>query len=556
LTGLRRELTGLPFVSIFGTQATPVRRQSNDALAKLEEKLVSVLKHDLALKRLRKLLSIAQDEQFFLLIWAIDAIQSGKESEIARAIMTYPKEAVTTDVRSRYFVHKWKMETLLNELLVTPKQTVKTKKTSRYLNCKSFDGAVGCLIALGKLENADDALALKRVNVLSELHRIGQRQFEWQRGFYSHAQLYRAIFIFGHQLSAAYFKKSYGLTIDQFIHFGFALYTVFDDAPGLMNGAEFENVGITNAIRDAGLRRLCASITEIRVEAARLRIPLSSHAHVSYRPSILRSVPCVAFGDHAERIRAPLPALILWRTTAGLYYDVIRAGAEVRNEIGACFEKYATNLLQAMLPSFTVSGSYKYQVRSNLVDTPDIFISKNDSVILAIECKAKKMTLGAKFAELPIDEESGYQEIIKGVFQLWRFFSHHRQGLIHGLNMEPTAIGIVLTLDPWLQMSLPLRRSVIAEANTLSDKSAHKITDADRRPVVFCAIDDLEDLLRIASGANFVLAMQAAVLDKYHGWTIANVHRDISDERLDQNYPFTKQLEEELPWLKLLRGQI
>ncbi len=78
---------------------------------------MSALKHDLALKRLRKLLSIAQDEQFFLLIWAIDAIQSENESEKTRAIMTYPQEAVKTDFRSRFFVHKWKMETLLNEIL-------------------------------------------------------------------------------------------------------------------------------------------------------------------------------------------------------------------------------------------------------------------------------------------------------------------------------------------------------------------------------------------------------------------------------------------------------
>ena len=263
---------------------------------------MSALKHDLALKRLRKLLSIAQDEQFFLLMWGIDAIQSGKESEKARAIFTYPQEAVTTDGQSRYFVHKWKMETLLNELLVTPKQLPRTKKKGRNLNCKTFEGAVGCLVALGKLENADDAVALKRVDVLNEVHRIGQRQLEWQRGFYSHAQLYRAIFLFGHDLSAAYFERSYGLTIQQFSHFGFVLYAVFDDAPELQSSAEFANLGIFNAVRDAGLRMLCASISEVRAQAARLRQPRSDYVHISYQPSILRGFPCVAFGDQTERI--------------------------------------------------------------------------------------------------------------------------------------------------------------------------------------------------------------------------------------------------------------
>ncbi len=144
--------------------------------------------------------------------------------------------------------------------------------------------------------------------------------------FYSHAQLYRAIFLFGHDLSAAYFERSYGLTIQQFSHFGFVLYAVLVDAPKLQSSAEFDNVGICNAIRDAGLRRLCASIGEICAEAARLRQRPSVHVHISYQPSILRSFPCVAFGDRAERICAPLPALILWRTTAGLYYASSKGG--------------------------------------------------------------------------------------------------------------------------------------------------------------------------------------------------------------------------------------
>ena len=50
---------------------------------------------------------------------------------------------------------------------------------------------------LASLENAEDGLTLERINVLREMHRLGQRQFEWQRGFMSYSRLYRAAFIYG-----------------------------------------------------------------------------------------------------------------------------------------------------------------------------------------------------------------------------------------------------------------------------------------------------------------------------------------------------------------------
>ena len=73
--------------------------------------------------------------------------------------------------------------------------------------------------------------------------------------------------------------------------------------------------------------------------------------------------------------------------------------------------------------------------------------------------------------------------------------------------------------------------------------------------MAFCSIDDLEGVLSVASESKFVGAVQAAVRDEYNGWTLTNVHRTISDERLDRPYPFAERLEEILPWWKLLRTQ-
>ena len=48
-----------------------------------------------------------------------------------------------------------------------------------------------------KLEDVELAVYLKKRDVFTELHRIAQRQFHWQQGYYNLPQLYRYSYIYG-----------------------------------------------------------------------------------------------------------------------------------------------------------------------------------------------------------------------------------------------------------------------------------------------------------------------------------------------------------------------
>jgi hypothetical protein len=89
---------------------------------------------------------------------------------------------------------------LLNEVLTTPKLKVVPGRSNRILNCGTFSATGAVVNALLGLENAEDGIVLKRVDVLREMHRLTQRQFDWQRGFVSHSQLYRSGFLYGGEL--------------------------------------------------------------------------------------------------------------------------------------------------------------------------------------------------------------------------------------------------------------------------------------------------------------------------------------------------------------------
>jgi hypothetical protein len=157
--------------------------------------------------KLTDLLARADDEAFFVMVWATFAIQSGRP-ERARPLLMFPPEAATRDLASKFAVHPWKLETMLNEVLTTPKLKLLSNHPNRRLDCRKFEAIARVTNALARLENAEDGLTLERINVLREIPRITQRQFEWQRGFFSYPQFYRAGFVYGGDVTRAFFAEA------------------------------------------------------------------------------------------------------------------------------------------------------------------------------------------------------------------------------------------------------------------------------------------------------------------------------------------------------------
>ncbi|WP_027555277.1 hypothetical protein [Bradyrhizobium sp. Cp5.3] len=253
--------------------------------------------------------------------------------------------------------------------------------------------------------------------------------------------------------------------------------------------------------------------------------------------------------------RAPLPALIIQRVTAGLYFDLVGGGSKIWREIGSRFESYCLELISEALPGAQPSGAFKYKFRRT-VDSPDIFLhDESGTAKLAVECKAKKMSIVAKFSDNPLDDaREAFSEIIKGVVQIWRFYSHCRRS--NGIkSIGPDAAGMVLTLDPWLQMSNHQDR-VMAEASALAGQIDADITDEDRRPILFCSIEDLESTLGIASETSFFQAVAAAASNpEFKGWSLLSVHQRVSVGERQNAYPFEAKIADVLPAWKLLNSE-
>lgn len=422
---------------------------------------MSRLKRDMRGKKLRNLLGRADDEAFLQMMWAVDALQS-ERVDAARNYIQFPASAATSDIGAQSAIHSWELETLVGQLLLVRKLKLGAGK-NRFLNCSEFGAAASAVNFLRGKEDAESGIYLKHHPVLNELHRIGQRMFPWQRGYFNVPQFYRSAFIYGQGRCAEYFQASAGLTVDEFSLIGFGMRVGLQSNPFLRNFS-MENVGIAPDTMNAALKLLATPINMARTKAAELVAQISNnHRHLptAYRPSLLRKFPMISFGVTNDRLRAPLPDLILLRVTTGLYYDLVGGGGEIRNEASDRFEVYCQKFLEAMLPNFEISRSHKYPFQGNSIDSPDLIVRRNGTIVLVLECKATKLSFGAQFANDPIGEAAaGYDELAKGIFQIWRYFSHVRRGVVQA-DILPDAHGMILTLDTWLLLSKELQDDLV-----------------------------------------------------------------------------------------------
>ncbi len=246
---------------------------------------------------------------------------------------------------------------------------------------------------------------------------------------------------------------------------------------------------------------------------------------------------------------SPIPETILLRVTAGLYYDIISGGQDIINDANARFEQYCADLIDALMERFEVRRAYRYGPKGAQFNSPDVLIKDQGKLVIVAECKATKLTYLAQFAENPFEAaKKQYAQLAKGIFQLWQLFSHVRRSLVEE-DLAADCHAVVVTLDPFMQISRDPQNKVFAEANALADEDGN-ITPEDRKFVVICPIYDLESILSRATENSLLASLKASSEEKYQkNWMLSNVHRDTGAAKefgKPKRYPF--DMENVLPW--------
>ena len=171
-------------------------------------------------------LSLADDEGFVAMIWALNALQTGRSQVALPFFEAVPEGAATEGILGPHAIYPWELETLGNELLSTPKDPVYRTFNSRNWN------AIGDVVnRLRELENAEYGARSGEFSIFDEMGRIGARQFDWQRGFFTLPEIYRSAFVYGQGVCAEYFSRTHGITVADMMLVGYALTVAFQEFP-------------------------------------------------------------------------------------------------------------------------------------------------------------------------------------------------------------------------------------------------------------------------------------------------------------------------------------
>jgi hypothetical protein len=500
------------------------------------------------LGQLRKMFARANDHAFLQMIWAVDALQDDR-ADVASAYLTSPKEAAQSTLTSPYAIHRWELETLLIQLFLTPKQEIGSGPKLA-LDCTNFESIRETTNRVRKLEDVESAVYLKVHDVLMEIHRIAQRQFHWQHGYYNLPQLYRYSYIYGQGKCGEYFEHTYGISITDLTFVGFALFAAHQRAPWLQQPLGLPELELSADLVKRAMPLLALSTENARARTVTFNAQMAEQnggpLPTAYLPNVLRQFPLISTDEDLTLFVAPIPEMLLMRVTSGLYYDLVPGGVTLLNEANDRFEQYCADYITKMMPRFAISRSYHYGPRDTRFDSPDVLIKDGGKLVVVGDCKATKLSYLAQFAENPFDTaKNQYNQIAKGVFQAWRYYSHVRRGLAPAEVADESYV-MIFTLDWFLYMSQQLKADVIGEAKALADKDGH-ITDEDRKPVIFCAIHELEGVLPLATEDTFLAALKATQDEKFKNWQFREVYRDNTPEKSPRkDYPF--KLDGVLPW--------
>lgn len=467
---------------------------------------MGALSRDHHLNQFNDLLSHTDPDDLCRAYCAAFALYSGDDTLAKAQFVSFPQEAISAPLGSDCRFHDWEPETIVNEAFALPKRGEGYIHLPRKLDFTHYENLLTLSSRLRKLENEE--YGVSGHDILREMHRIFQREFEWQRGWFNKALYYRTAKIYGHKELEGFVKFNTGFTVNEISLLGFLLNVGFRNSTVVNVDTTFASITVDRDLLEFGVPIFASSMDTSFEEARDMR---DRNIETAYRRSILRKKPIIVRKNNNRELICPIPDLILDRASKGLYYSIADGSGKSRAALGIAFEDYVEDLLEEVEEA-RVTKEFRYKTSKGEHRTPDFFLEQDGKCEIIIECKATRLTYDATYA-VNSEQARGISEIAKGIFQIWKHVSAVRRGKI-AQKLSDNAAGAIVTLDSWLMGSKWGVERTLREARRLSHESSEPIDRRDMIPIAFIQIDDLESAIFGPERSNLVENLRMASTDR------------------------------------------
>ena len=339
--------------------------------------------------------------------------------------------------RVNHLIHEWELETLAAEVILHAESGTRSMR--------DWSTLAGIVQKLRDLENelygeSDEA------DIFIEMARIMHRQISWQQFQPSSKLLYRYHRIFADPNVDAICRKVVGLPVDGLYCQAIWAFMEFGKVPALKLD------GNPTCEAQHFLKFAARSLPELRTAIGSTH--RLDHAY-AYQVGPLRQFPLVIVQANSQQYcLCPLPTLLFWRLTSGLYFDLSKGDRDFGNALGNSFENHVGEIIAAVLTStsLTYVKQAKYGTRQRPKATCDWLLIEGETAAAFIECKTKRIRVPAKTAMrdlTPLQDDIGV--LADGIVQVYERYLEYERGAFPNLPFVPgrKSYPVVVTLEEW-----------------------------------------------------------------------------------------------------------
>ena len=463
-------------------------------------------------KKLRNQIAELDFEGSFAAAWAFSQYTQVKNFRFPDDVEKHASFSSTGYVQP----FPWQLETIMREVVLHAADASRRDKSLKRWNTMS-----SIINSLRRLEDVIHEPILGPDNVLLELLRISHQQFPWQRNPTTR-MVGRYYWIFKDAKIDEICRKLTGLSIDKIYAMGLGLW-------GLLTSKAFfplpmqvdASIAITREEFESFFALCSTEVYEFRqIIKAGQRLDDT----YAYDNRFLRASPLIRFRKAGRDFMAcPLPTLLYWRFTSGLYYD-LTAEPDFFNALGASFQGYVGEVFRRALEgkNLKCQAEEKYGPKGKPKDTVDWIILDSDAALF-LECKSKRLSLSAKtnlVSRDALNKDIGI--LADAICQTYRTIEEYKADRYPSLRYDANRkiYPVIVTLENWY----PLGLGVTAE---LDKQLKVKLAAANisenvlvEMPYSVASCDEIEELAQIVAQTGLAKFFDGKSAEKYRGWMI------------------------------------
>jgi hypothetical protein len=413
----------------------------------------------------------------------------------------------------------WQIERLARESILHAGLSADRGRTLR-----SWKILAQTINAMRALEEAIHEAIVPAERALHALVRISHEQFPWAGG--PNIRLAARYFrIYDRERIKALFLEETGLSLEKVFLIGMGLWGHFTGRASIAADIEVQVPNLTAADMQGVLRLVGKDFHELR--------GLIGAAHqidetYEYQFNHLRAFPLVKLARGGiDRYLCPVPTLLFWRFTSGLYYDLVGKSQDFGTELGASFADYAGEALRRATDgsNLQVIAEAPYQAGHGEERTADWLVEQNGTHAAFIECKTKRLRHDAKAHIVDLEVfEADVGALADSVVQLYRTIVDYEAGRYPNLAFaaERQVYPVVVTMEEWYPFGVVRRRlREFVNARLTAGGLAGDLVQ--RMPYCVMSAAELEKAAQLWAAVGLGEAFETFLRDaQYEGWVISS----------------------------------